>query len=111
MNVISDKEINNLLQVMKDDYARWQSISRTPYTNIRKQMYEEYCDSLEVRYGNKYIKIVGDHSVKGFIVNTHHDKKFQYGDLLKAASWKTPARNYARGNIFDESLDIRWTGI
>jgi len=109
--IIDDSQINKLFQVMKDDYNRWQSLSSTSYDQIRKQMFEEYCDSLEARYGNKYIKIVGENSVKGFIVNTHQDKKFQFGDLLMAAGWNKPARNFARGNIFDDNLNVRWTGI
>ena len=27
------------------------------------------------------------------------DKKFKIGDILKSASWKSPARNYERGNV------------
>jgi hypothetical protein len=27
------------------------------------------------------------------------DKKFKIGDILKSASWKTPARNFERGNV------------
>jgi len=34
---------------------------------------------------------------------------FRYGDILKAASWATPARNGARGNVFEE-YTVRWTG-
>lgn len=68
-------------------------------------------------FGNKYIKIIkkwggGQTSVCGFIVNCHNDKQFAYGDLLKASSWKAPAKNKARGNIFEiEGKKFSWTGI
>jgi hypothetical protein len=58
-------------------------------------------DILSVKPGKKYIKIIqkgqsAQHeSVWAFI-----DK--ETGDILKAASWKTPAK-HARGNIFDKN--------
>ena len=38
-------------------------------------------------------------SVWGFI--NVGNKKFQLGDILKAAGWAAPALNKARGNIFE----------
>ena len=51
-------------------------------------------------------------SVKGFIVKSG-DKKFREGDMLKAAGWAAPARNFARGNVLDGTgfNNARWTGI
>ena len=55
--------------------------------------------------GKKFIKIIKDDdteygkSVWGFI-NMNHDK-FEMGDVLKAAGWRAPALNKARGNLFD----------
>ena len=57
--------------------------------------------------GKKYVKVVTNESVCAFVVACTNDKKFQYGDILKPACWKTPARNFARGNIFD-SVDKRF---
>lgn len=59
--------------------------------------------------GKKYIRIVSGGSAWGFVVNCHDDAKFKYGDILKTASWATPARNQARGNVFGE-YKINWTG-
>jgi hypothetical protein len=33
------------------------------------------------------------------------------GDILKCASWRAPALNFVRGNIFDENYgNCKWTG-
>ncbi len=51
--------------------------------------------------GRKYARIVkssgsGNRSVYGFV-------DLSNGLLLKAASWKSPARNFSRGNLFDSA--------
>jgi hypothetical protein len=39
------------------------------------------------------------------------DNKFKKGDILMAASWKAPAKNFARGNIIEGNMSrIQWTG-
>ncbi len=84
---------------------------------IAENMYYDFATKLSVKEGSKYIKILTGGSVWGFIVNTKNDDKFKYGDLLKAAGWKAPARNFARGNVIDDSVEdlrvksVRWTGV
>jgi hypothetical protein len=40
------------------------------------------------------------------------DKKFKFGDILKSASWRAPARNFARANVFlRDYSNIRWCGV
>ena len=82
---------------------------------VTANMRFEFATGIEVLYGKKYIKIVtgkhgGNRSVWGFIVNTDKDKKFEMGDILKAAGYNAPARNAARGNIIDGGYTVRWTG-
>jgi hypothetical protein len=48
---------------------------------------------MEVTFGRKYAKILNRSTVWGFV-------DLANGDLLKAASWRTPAR-HSRGNILN----------
>jgi len=92
---------------------------------LRQKMVDDYNKSgfslgydVKFEFGRKFIKAIkcdgngNSSSVVGFIVNTHNDKKFPFGTLLKAASWKAPATNFSRGSVFElDDLTIRWTGI
>ncbi len=68
---------------------------------------KENGDHYTLKEGSKYIKIISNSgsgkSVWGFI--NKGNKKFQYGDILKAAGWASPATNSARGNIL-EGYDV-----
>ena len=60
---------------------------------------------LQVKKGQKYIKIIDGSSVWGFVSMFEGVNKGSLvlkGDLLKPASYKSPAR-HSRGNIFDGS--------
>ncbi len=72
------------------------------------KMRAEFREGLGYIPGRKYLKIVTENSVWGFINLTN--SKFNEGDILKAAGWKTPALNQARGNIFNDNYTIAWTG-
>jgi hypothetical protein len=77
----------------------------------KKEMVEDFIASLRFEVGNKYIKVVKRDSVHSFIVR-NDTGKFKAGDILKAASWKTPATNFVRGNLFEKTFDrVRWTGV
>jgi hypothetical protein len=104
-------KIEDLLSAIKADYMKWTSRNGTKeLTEINKEMIEEFNDSLSVEEGSKYIKITKGGSVWGFVVKSEGDKKFKKGDILKPASWATPARNAARGNILEGGYAISWTG-
>ena len=108
------KEIEKVLEVMKADYRRWCTSAK--FINISEHC-AEYNNSLEVTEGSRYYKIIsnkGDQrTVTGFVVKEGHPK-FKEGDLLMPASWNAPAKNFARGNVFDEESfkgSVHWTGI
>ena len=114
--------IEKVLEAMREDYKRWSgrcfSYDAVPESRktIQDEMTEEYCDGLRVEENRRYWKITSSKgsqtSVSGFIVKAG-DKKFREGDMLKAAGWAAPARNFARGNVLDGRgvNEVRWTGI
>jgi len=65
--------------------------------------------------GSKYIKIIrvysdNSRSVHSFVA-IQDGGKFKAGDILKAAGWKAPALNFARGNVLSGDFKgIRWMG-
>ena len=59
--------------------------------------------------GKKYIKIVRDNCVWGFIVKEDF-KHLLKGDILKAAGYKKFAMNAARGNVLEGNFGVVWTG-
>ena len=104
--------IENLLTAIIDDYTEYQGrLDKLDESAraIRERMNKEFRESLSFKEGKKYIKVTKDGSVWGFVVNTTDDPKFRYGDILKAVSWASPARNAPRGNVF-EDYDVAWTG-
>ena len=114
-------EIEKVLEAMREDYKRWSDMcashpTDTAHSRIKDEMIEDYCNGLRVEENRRYWKITSgrqsQRSVSGFIVKDG-DKKFREGDMLKAAGWAAPARNFARGNVLDGTgvNEVRWTGI
>ena len=106
--------IDNYIEVVKSDYAKWHSAIDAPgeeVAGIKEEMIRDFNESIYYDVGNKYVKLIIDGGAHSFIVKDEKDAKFSYGDILKVASWKTPARNYKRGNVFAlDNSSVRWTG-
>jgi hypothetical protein len=73
-----------------------------------KRMYDDFVNGIGYLEGSKYLKIVTERSVWGFI--NLGNPNFEEGDILKAAGWRAPALNKPRGNIFNNNYEISWTG-
>lgn len=107
---IMNNQIENLIENIKQDYLRWTSRDFTKELNeVNIKMIDEFNEGLTYQEGRKYIKILSNRSVWGFIMK-EDDKKFKAGDILKAAGYNAPARNAARGNIIDGGYTVQWTG-
>lgn len=75
--------------------------------NLERKLYSQFPGSMTqfvYESGKKYVKIISqDHyghsrSSHSYVV-IGDQGKFKHGDILKSASWKTPAKNFARGNV------------
>jgi hypothetical protein len=104
-------EMTALIENIKEDYLNWTTrCAKGTLSEINKTMIADFNEKITFKMGNKYIKVVTNNTDWGFVVNTDNDKKFKMGDILKAAGWAAPARNFARGNILDGGYTVGWTG-
>ena len=95
---------------MKDFFGRLESfiIGCQEIVDENNKQFE-YVQRPKVVYtkGRKYIKVIREESGQGQSV--HCFVNIQTGDVLKAASWKAPAK-HARGNIFNDDNGLNCMG-
>tara|TARA_B100001248_G_scaffold255383_1_gene235055 strand:- start:25979 stop:26317 length:339 start_codon:yes stop_codon:yes gene_type:complete len=104
-------QIDTLLADIKKDYENWTTQNgKREISSYSQGVLDNFYDNVQVKQGKKYIKIIRENSVWGFIVATDNHPKFRKGDILKAAGWNAPAMNAPRGNILDGGYTVRWTG-
>ena len=113
---------NNLLDLIREDYGDWSELcekydgASESRKKIKDEMIEDFNQGLTFEKGRKYLKIIssrrnGQRCVWGFVVASTDDKKFQFGNILKAGGWAAPARNFSRGNVFKlGARRFRWSG-
>lgn len=71
-----------------------------------KQFNHVECPVIEFSKGRKYMKVIrNDHSQK----SVHCFIDMTNGNVLKAASWKSPAK-HARGNIYNDDHGLGCMG-
>ena len=112
------QRIELLLEDIRTDYVNFYNqtkrlssagCSEEVPDSVRCDMINEFNESLRYEVGQKYVRILQNNRVWGFVVASENDKKFPQGEILKAASYKSPTRNAGRGNLFTE-YTIEWTG-
>ena len=92
--------VDKLLENIHLDYVKWSNGNP-----IRE-------DEISLKPGRKFIKVIRDNSVWGFIAKKDGEHKglpMKVGDVFKPAGWASAAK-YTRGNIFDINTDwFAWT--
>src|SRR5210317_83262 len=83
-----------------------EGIKMSAYT---KEQLDKWDDSITIKEGQKYTKVIRENGVFCFIVKEDF-KHFKKGDILKAAGFNAPALNSPRGNVLTGNYPIQWTG-
>lgn len=109
-----DMALTEYADYLRADYSRWTTQPRVAAVRSADEAGVIRYD-IEFKRGQKFIKVInkdstGSRSVHSFVCVKAHDK-WAVGDILKAASWAAPAKNFRRGNVLQQDWSAtRWTG-
>ena len=105
---------------LKDALFDYENAMLRDYMSFTHGFHDPYKDETRAQYANgiryikgpKYLKVIntdrdGHRMVHSFI--NLGNREFEFGDILKSATWKAPALNKARGNLF-KGYRVHWTG-
>lgn len=97
-----DLALTEYMDAIQADYNRWNENLKFPSERL----------NVTTTTGSKFIKVVVGTGVHSFVCRKAHDK-WKVGDVLKAASWAQPAKNFVRGNVLSQTYinPVRWSGI
>lgn len=101
-----DLALTEYMDKIQLDYDSFnEHLERSGYPNPDPRL------NIQIDRGSKFYKVVVNKSVHSFVCKKAHDK-WQVGDILKAASWKAPAKNFVRGNVLTQKYtSLRWSGV
>jgi len=86
------ERINGYIEMVQDKMnAYWEQMNFT----------HSDPDNITVDYGNKYARVVHQNGAQRAV---HTFVNMINGDILKSGSWKAPAPNGVRGNIFEDDF-------
>jgi len=98
-----DMALTEYMDIIKADWSRWRQISGLSENNL----------NVFIKPGSKFFKICVEGSgVHSFICRKAHGI-WQIGDVLKAATYNAPAKNFKRGNILKQEYSgrVSWSGL
>lgn len=106
-----DMALTEYMDKIQADYNKFQGKTNDWLKSVNSG-FEPECKQLNITFvrGSKFFKCVVNNSAHSFICRKAHDN-WQVGDVLKAASWAAPAKNFVRGNVLTQTFErLSWTG-